>query len=62
MTTLFIQDNFECQFVNLLSITEQLFSSQLEINQVIQEPTEANQNTCRAPKVTIVEEIVSKLF
>ena len=38
MRTLFIQDNFECHFVNLLSFTQQLFSSQLEINHVIQQP------------------------
>ena len=37
MRTLFIQDNFECHFVNLLSFTQQLFSSQLEINHVIQQ-------------------------
>jgi hypothetical protein len=29
MRTLFIQDNFECHFVSLLSFTQQLFSSQL---------------------------------
>ena len=40
MTTLFIQDNFDCYFLNLLSIA--LFCSQLEINHVIQEPTELN--------------------
>ena len=34
-------------FFNLLSFTYQLFSSQL-LN-VIQEPTEVNQNTCRPP-------------
>ena len=31
-----------CQFVNLLSFTKQWFSSQLEINDVIPEPTEVN--------------------
>ena len=38
MRTLFIKDNFECHFVNLLSFTQQLFSSQLEMNHVIQQP------------------------
>ena len=47
MTTFFIQDNFECYIFNLLSYTKQLFSSQLEINHVIHEPTEVKQNTCR---------------
>ena len=42
MTTLFIQDIFECHFVNLLSFTQLLFSSQLEVHHVIQEPNEAN--------------------
>ena len=37
-----LQDNFECYFLNLLSFTKQLCSSRLEINHVIQEPTEAN--------------------
>ena len=44
MTTIsllmFIQDNFECHFVILLGFTQKLFSYQLEINHVIQEPTE----------------------
>ena len=31
------QDNFECHFLNLLSFTQQLFSSRLEINHVIQQ-------------------------
>ena len=44
MRTLFIKDNFECHFVNLLSFTQQLFSSQLEINHVIQQPSEAKYN------------------
>ena len=34
-----------CDFVNLLRFTYQLFSSQFEINHVIQEPTGAIQNT-----------------
>ena len=37
----FVQDNFECNFVNLFSFTKQL-SSRLEINHVIQKPTERN--------------------
>ena len=44
MITLFIQDNFECHFVNLLSFTQNIFSSQLEIDHVIQQPSEANYN------------------
>ena len=42
MRTLFIKDNFECHFVNLLSFTQHLFSSQLEMNYVIQQPSEAS--------------------
>ena len=42
MITLFIQDNFECHLVNLLSFTKQLFSSQIEISHVIQQPCKAN--------------------
>jgi hypothetical protein len=49
MTTLFIQHNFECHFVKLLSFTQQLFSSQLEINHMIQEPTEANEKASQSP-------------
>ena len=39
-----------CDFGNLLSFTYQLFPSPLEINHMIQEPTEANLKQCRAPK------------
>ena len=39
-------------FFNLLSFTYHLFSSQL-LN-VIQEPTEVNQNTCRPPLTCVV--------
>ena len=42
-------DHFECHFVNFLSFTQESSFSQLEINYVIQEPTEANQNTWRPP-------------
>ena len=42
-----------CHFVNLLSFTEQLFSSQSEINHMIQDPTKVNLNICRPPLMAI---------
>ena len=49
ITIKIVLDEQSCQvsghsfhFVNLLSFTKQLLSSQLEINHVIQEPTEVN--------------------
>ena len=42
MTTIFTQDNFECYLFNLLSFQLLLFSSQLVINNEIQEQTELN--------------------
>ena len=36
-------------FFSKLSFTQKLFSSQLEINHMIHEPTEVNYNTCRPP-------------
>ena len=48
MTTFFIQDHFECHFVNLLSFTQKLF---YYINHAIQQPTEENWRTCRPPLV-----------
>ena len=58
VTTIFTQnDNFLhprplCEFAQLC---KQLFLSQLEINHVIQEPTEARQNTCRPPQTCILQ-------
>ena len=51
MRTLFFKDNFECHFVNLLSFTQQLFSSQLEINHVIQQLNIMGEKTYLSPKL-----------
>ena len=40
MTIFFIQDYFELPFCEFAQICKQLFISQLDINPVIQEPTE----------------------
>ena len=42
MTTFLILDNFQCNYLSFLSFSQQLFSTQVEINHVIQEETEVN--------------------
>ena len=49
MNKVVILSENSCHFVNFFRFTYCLFSSHLEINHVIQEPTEINQNTCRPP-------------